>query len=336
MKKLKIFIPAILILLTLVTTSTGCAVRASPEKYEEPRNMMGTFFRVTVYSDDKRLATEAISAAYARMDEIAKVASTFDENAEAYQLNRDGYIDNPSPDLVQLVRQSIEFNRLTGGAFDITVQPLLDIWSAGLWKESPGVQQARVSETMKLIGTNKIEVTSKRISLKEPGMKITFGGIAKGYAVDEALKLLEKMGVKHALVAAGGDIGSLGTKPNGEPWKIALVNPDNTSESLATFQFTQKSISTSGNYERYFSPDKKVHHIMNPKTGYSAGDVISVTVIAGNNTRADALATSVFVLGQEAGMKLAESLDDVESLIVDNDRRIYLSSGMGKYLLESK
>ena len=336
MKKLHKIAAIILTFLSLVTLLAGCAVKASPEKYEESRNLMDTFFRVTVYCEDKTLARKAVSTAYQRMEEIARVASIFDENAEAYRLNRDGYLADPSPDLVQLIRLSIEVNRLTYGAFDITVQPLLDIWGAGLWKETPEAQQARVDETMKLIGSDKIEITANCISLEEPGMKITLGGIAKGYAVDEAREVLEKMGIKHALIAAGGDIGSLGTKPNGEPWKIGLTNPDNTKESLATFQFAQKSVSTSGNYERYFSPDKKVHHIMNPKTGYSAAECISVTIIAANNTRADALATSVFVLGPAQGMKLVESLDDVECLIVDNDRKIHLSSGMEKYLIESK
>ncbi|MFH0846627.1 MAG: FAD:protein FMN transferase [Chloroflexota bacterium] len=336
MKKLKNALAILLTLVTLLVAPAGCAVRASPEKYEETRNMMDTFIRVTVYADDRVFAGKAISAAFLRMEEIAKAASIFDENAEAFKLNRDGYLESPSLDLVRLVRQSIEFNKLTDGYFDITVQPLLELWAAGLWQESAEAQQARVNEYLRLIGSDKIEVTAERISLEAEGMKITLGGITKGYAVDEALRILEGMGVKHAIIAAGGDIGTLGTKPSGEPWNISLVNPDNTSESLAIFRFAQKSISTSGNYERYFSPDKKAHHLMNPKTGYSAGECISVTIVAGSGTQADALATSVFVLGPEKGMRLVESMDDVECFIVDTDREIILSSGMDKYLSESK
>jgi thiamine biosynthesis lipoprotein len=144
------------------------------------------------------------------------------------------------------------------------------------------------------------------------------------------------MSIKHALVAAGGNIGALGTKTNGEPWKIALVNPDNTNDSLATFQFSGMSISTSGNYERYFSPDKKVNHIMNPRTGFSVADVISVTIICESGTQADALSTSVFVMGVKEGMKLVESLNNVECLIVDFDRKLHVSSGIDKYLVQSK
>jgi thiamine biosynthesis lipoprotein len=166
-------------------------------------------------------------------------------------------------------------------------------------------------------------------------MKITLGAITKGYAVDEALKVIENLGIEHALIAAAGDISTLGTKPSGEPWSIALVNPDDTSQTLATFQFADKSVSTSGNYERYFSPDKKAHHIMNPKTGYSAGEIISATIITSGGLPADALATAVFVMGPVDGMRLVELLDDVECLLVDANREVLLSSGMDKYLTET-
>jgi thiamine biosynthesis lipoprotein len=162
---------------------------------------------------------------------------------------------------------------------------------------------------------------------------MTLGGIAKGYAADEALETLKNMGIKHALVNAGGDIRTLGTKPGGESWGIALVNPDDTTQSLAEFVVEGQAVTTSGNYERYFNPDKSVHHIINPKTGFSADECISVTIIAESGTRADALATGVFVLGPTDGMDLVEELDDVEALIVDISRNIFRSSGLSQYLV---
>lgn len=332
---------SLLIIVPLLLAPAGCTVKASAEeKYEESRaNLMNTFFNVTVYSDDKDLAARAVKAAYTRMDDIANVASIFDPNAEAYKLNQNGYYDHPSPDLVALIRLSLEYNKITGGAFDITVQPLLELWGnldLKLWEKPLDVQNAMVKEKMPLIGSDKIDVTHDRISFKVPGMKITLGGITKGYAADEALKLIESMGIKHALVAAGGNIGALGTKTNGEPWKISLVNPDNTDDSLAIFQFSNLSISTSGNYERYFSPDKKINHIMDPRTGFSVSSVISVSIVCESGTQADALSTSVFVLGVKDGMKLAESLNNVECYIVDYDRAIHTSSGIDKYLVQSK
>jgi len=137
------------------------------------------------------------------MEEIERIASIFDEQSEAFQLNRDGYVDAASDDLLQLLTMSRDYSQLTDGAFDITVQPLLDLWAGGLWKESAEVQQSRIDETMELVGWDKIGIEGNRIYFTVEGMKITLGGIAKGYAVDEALEVLSSMGIKHALVNAG-------------------------------------------------------------------------------------------------------------------------------------
>ena len=336
MKKLANIIAVPLILLVLLSGSISCSLANPLQAYEETRDMMDTFIKTTVYCEDEALASEAIDSAFARMEEIAAVASIYDETSEAFSLNRDGYLDNPSPDLVQLIRLSQGYSELSDGYFDITVQPLLELWEEGLWEETEEVQESRLDEVRGLIGSDKIEVTDDRISFEEEGMKITLGAITKGYAVDEALKVLEDMGIEYALIAAGGDVSTLGSKPNDELWNVALVNPDDTSESLAIFEITAKSVSTSGNYERYFSPDKEAHHIVNPKTGYSDSECISVTIITESGTAADALATSVFVMGPDAGMDLVESLDDVECFMVDNDRVMHLSSGIDEYLSESQ
>lgn len=322
----------LLILLIVVLGATSCAPKPLT-KLEETRDMMDTFVTITVYSDEKT-GEEAISAAFARMEEIEMIASIFDEQAEAFQLNRDGHLDAASDDLWQLITMSLDYNQVTDGCFDITVQPLLDLWAGGLWKESAEVQQSRIDETMELVGSDKIGIEGNKIYFTVEGMKITLGGIAKGYAVDEALEVLSNMGIKHALVAAGGDIGMLDSKPNQEPWNVALANPDDTSQCLANFNLSDKAISTSGNYERYFNPEKTVAHIIDPKTGYTANKCISVTIIAENCTQADALATGVFVMGPDDGMELVESLDDVECLIVDPSRIIHYSSGLSNYLIQ--
>ena len=241
--------------------------------------------------------------------------------------------------MLELISLSIYYSELTDGSFDITVQPILDLWQYDpdaeeqFWELDESTQTAAINEVLKLVGPDQIIISDGTIRLQE-GAGITLGGIAKGYAADEALRVIAEMGIKHALIDAGGDIGTLGTKPDGALWSVALVNPDDTSQSLAKFRLSDLAIATSGNYERYFDPTKEVHHIVNPKTGYSASECISVTIITYNCTRADALATSVFVMGPADGMVLVESLDDVEALIVDSDRIIYHSSGLSKYLSE--
>jgi len=338
MKKSYQVIAGLLILLIVLLMSVTCAGEP-PMMFEETRSLMGTYVRVAVYSDEET-AEEAISAAFARMEEIEKIASIFDEESEAFKLNQDGYLDTPSSELLELISMSLDYSELTDGSFDITCQPLLDLWEykpdadKQFWELDETTQKAEINEALKLVGPDKIIIEENTIYFKEEGMKITLGGIAKGYAVDEALEVIKDMGIRYALVDAGGDISTLGSKPEGELWSIALVNPDDTSQSLATFRVHDKSIATSGNYERYFDPEKKAHHILNPKTGSSATGCISVTIIAESCIQADALATGVFVMGAEDGMSLIESLDDVECLIVDADRIIYRSSGLSEYLSE--
>ena len=338
MKKAYQAIAGLLTLLIVLLMSVTCAGEP-PMMFEETRSLMGTYVRVVVYSNEET-AEETLSAAFDRIEEVVNIASTFDENAEAFKLNRDGHLDTPSDELLKIINMSLDYSELTEGAFDITCQPLLDLWEykpeaeKQFWELDEATQQDQIDKIMKLVGSDNIAVTENKISFQKAGMKITLGGIAKGYAVDEALKVIKDMGIKYALVDAGGDISTLGSKPEGERWNIALVNPDDTSQSLATFRVSDKAIATSGNYERYFDPEKEVHHILNPKTGYSASGCISVTIIAKSCTQADALATAVFVMGAEDGMNLVESLDDVECLIVDADRIIHRSSGLSEYLSE--
>lgn len=320
-----------LAIIASVLSLTGCKKELTP--YQQTRSLMDTLATIIAYAPDKESGVDAINTTFARMEDIESKASIFNETAEAFRLNRDGYLDNPSDDLLRLITMSVDYNLLTDGYFDITVQPLLELWSAGeLWKESEEVQQNRIDETMELIGSDSIVIEDNRIYFKLDGMKITLGGIAKGYAADEALKVLQYKGIKHALVNIGGDMSALGSKPDGKVWRIALVNPDNNSQSLATFAFSDESIATSGNYLRYFDPDKEVHHILNPRTGYSANECISVTTIAKDGALADTLATAVFVMGAEAGLELVESLDGVECLLVDAEGTIHQSSGLSNYL----
>ena len=321
-----------ILLLGLLGSIPACS---SLQQFQQTRSLMDTYVTLTIYCDEDA-ADQVTEAAFSRIEQVVDIASIFDSQSQAFKLNQQGYLDHPSDELRELITTSIDYYQLTGGIFDITVQPVLDLWTEGLWKEEVPVQQARVSEVLHLVGCDLIDVQSDRITLTTEGMKITLGGIAKGYAVDEALNTLRDRGIEHALLDAGGDMGTIGSKPDGEPWTISLVNPDDDSQSIATFELSGKAIATSGNYQRYFDPDKKAHHILDPRTGFSTSNCISVTIIADNCTRADTLATAVFVMGPEDGMKLVESLSDVECLIIDPDRGIHHSSGLSLYLSDER
>ena len=326
------------LILTLISLAPVSCTDERLERFEETRSLMDTFITIVVYSSPDS-GQDVINAAFTRMEEIETIATTWDSEGEAYRLNETGYLDNPSEELSELIELSLEYYDITDGRFDITVQPLLDLWEYDpssekqFWELDESDQLSAIDTAMKLVGRNRIRVEENFIGLKE-GSRITLGGIAKGYAADEALETLINLGINHALVNAGGDIRTLGTKPGGEGWEIALVNPDDTTQTLAGFVVDDLAVTTSGNYERYFNPDKSVHHIINPKTGFSADGCISVTIIAENGVRADALATGVFVFGPDAGMELVEKLDNVEALIVDTDRNIYRSSGLSQYTVK--
>ena len=317
------------------TLVTGACSAPTLTSFDETRMLMGTFVSITLYATDEDTASAAIEAAFERMQEIEQAASIYSETAEAYRLNEQGFIDSPSADLKKLVELSIEYGELTNGFFDITVQPVLELWEGGLWSETPQVQQERVNEAMKLVGYNKIVPGANSITMSE-GMEITLGGIAKGFAAGEALKVLENLGIKHAVVNAGGDSATLGDKPDGTAWKATLVNPDNTNESIASFALEGESIATSGNYARYFDPAKKVSHILNPRTGYSISECISVTIITRQAELADALATAVFVMGPVEGIRFVDNLEGVECMIIDNDREIHRSDGLSKYEVQGE
>ncbi|MBN1298354.1 MAG: FAD:protein FMN transferase [Actinobacteria bacterium] len=299
---------------------------------EETRDKIGTYVDVVIYATTDQQPEIIIGNSFEKLDELAAIFSNYDEKSSISLLNSQGFIENPPGELIDIIELSVEYNKITEGAFEITVDPLLTLWSEGLWKEPENVQKQKIDEALGIVGSDMIEIKPKEIRFLKDGMSATLGGIAKGYIVDGMMEYLKSSGVKNAIINAGGDISTMGSKPDGGKWIVSLENPDNTREKIVSFALSGESIATSGNYYRYFDPDKEVHHIIDPRTGYSANNCISSTVIAANATVADILATSVFVLGPQDGMKLVENLEGVEAFIIDNDRNIYKSSGIDKYI----
>ncbi len=328
---------AICMVITCVVSGITIGACSEPSliRMDETRTMMGTFISISLYASDEVAGGKALDAAFRRFEEVEATASMFDERAEAYRLNQHGSVSNPSRDLKELIELAIEYGRITDGYFDITVQPLLELWQDGLWRESPEAQQEAVDKAMNLVGYEKVLVEDGRIELAIDGMKITLGGIAKGWAAEEAIKVLEEKGIQHALVNAGGDMATMGVKPDGSPWRIELVSPDDKSNKLSVFEVAGHAVATSGNYERYFDPDKSVSHILNPLTGYSVSECISVTIISCDATFADVAATAVFVMGPEEGMRFINEKSGIEGLIIDNERNIHRSSGLNEFEVSS-
>jgi len=331
-----IFYPLLItiIIITILFSLLFALASCGPvlERTEDTRDKMGTYVNVAIYSSLTNPG-EVIEGSFKKIDDLSKILSNYDPQSSVSLLNINGVIDNAPQELIEVISLSKQYNEITDGAFEITVDPLLKLWSEGLWKESEEVQEQKISDALELVGSDKIKIDGTAIKLEKNGMSVTLGGVAKGYIVDKMIEYIKENKVKSALVNAGGDIMALGSKPGNEKWTISLENPDDTSQKIATFGVTGKAVATSGNYYRYFDPSKEVHHIIDPRTGYSANLCISATIIADSATIADILSTSVFVLGPVDGMELVENLDNVEALIIDNDRNITKSSGMDKYIL---
>ena len=215
------------------------------------------------------------------------------------------------------------------GAFDPSLGPVSRLWnlSAGEPRLPPAPE---IAQAMTKVGLDRIEIDSATgtVRLSEPGMALDLGGIAKGYALDRARLVIENFGVKAALVNAGGDILAVGEKAPGKPWRVGVQDPRSGNAMVAVASVKDKIIVTSGDYERFFVKNgKRYHHILDPRTGYPATGLRSVTIVATDGLTADALATAVLVLGPDEGLKLVESIQGIEALLIDSAGRVRLSSG---------
>ncbi|GAB6089412.1 FAD:protein FMN transferase [Spirochaeta dissipatitropha] len=254
------------------------------------------------------------------------------EQTELLELNRAAGIHpvELSDESLQVLQTGITIGELTNGAFDVSIAPLVLLWM--VTGSSPMVPAPEaIKEAQALIDFRKIEISGNQVYLPEPGMGIDLGGIAKGYAAGEAARILRQAGVNHAILDFGGDVVTVGTRPDGNPWRIGLQDPAQRRGSLmGIVQAEDISIVTSGVYERYFEQDGQIfHHIIDTETGYPTDNsLLSVTVVSKDPVVGDALSTGAFVMGLREGYELLEELDDVEGVFIDDQNRVYLTSGL--------
>lgn len=286
----------------------GCQ---NKQLYKDSQIMMGTI--VEVISSDKRAKT----IAFREIKRIEDLLSKYKEDSEISRLNKLGRL-NVSYDTLYVLNKAKYFWIISNGAFDVTVGPLMDIWGF-TDKNYKLPDNSKIKAALKLVGFNKIIIDENNsvVKFNIRGIKIDLGAIAKGYAVDCAIKKLKQAGIKSCLINAGGQIYCLGDK-FGRPWNIALQNPRGYGV-IDYLQLQDKAVATSGDYQQYFiNRNKRYSHIFNPHTGYPADSgVISVTVIAPDGTTADALATAIFVVGKEKGLELVRKNPGVETMIVE-------------------
>ncbi len=310
--------------LLFIVVFSGCTERLFEIK--ETRELMGTTVTITVYDKDMDNAKESVNSAFLEISRIEDLLSSYKNDSEIGVLNREKEIKGASEDLRANIEKALYYGKLSEGGFDITVQPILDLYKESFSVNKRPPTDSEVSEELSKVDYSEIIVEEDKISIGNE-QKVTLGGIAKGYAVDKAIKALEREGINHALVNAGGDMRALGRKYGSTDWSIALANPRDKKDYITLVKLSDSAIVTSGDYERYFDENKTFHHIVNPLTGYSATELMSVTILADDAFDADAISTSVFVLGEEKGLELIESLDNVEGLIITREKEIIKSSG---------
>ena len=288
---------------------------------------MDTLMRVKIWGSDA--AADAVQQEVYRLE---KLLSVTENSSDVALLNCGGY-KRISDETDELLHSALTISERTGGAFDPTVYPLVRLW--GFTEATQRVpSQDELQAALSHIGIENVDAQDGFAELKN-GAQLDFGGIAKGYAAERCSSILQASGVEAALLALGGNVQTVGSKPDGTPWAIGIADPAQPEQSLATLRFTGPlALVTSGGYQRYFEKDGvRYHHILDPKTGMPAqSGLASVTVLAQSGTLADALSTALFVMGLDEATEFWRASDDFEAVFITDDGEIYATAGAAELL----
>lgn len=298
------------------------------ETFKHTKILMGTVVEIQVRDTDEEKAKYAISKAFDEIKRIDDLFSSHNEGSDVWKINHSSHRTNVSEELFELLVFSDSIWRMSNGSFDISLGNLIDLWN--FKAEHPTLPtKEKLIKNISSSGWRNVQLKNYNSIFLNNNVKLDFGAVAKGYAVDKAVDVLKQSGVFAALVNAGGEV-----KGFGEKWIVGIQHPRNRHELLGKLKLYGISVATSGDYEQYFELNgKRYHHILNPKTGFPIDGCQSVTVICRENKLADALATAIFVLGETEGMKLVERFNDVEVLIVNSSGNIVCSRGFNKFLV---
>lgn len=312
--------------LLLALLLCGCA-HAAP--VEREIFAMDTVMTVRVWGDETD-----VSAAIAEINRLDASLSVTNEDSEVFALNRDGEAEF-GMDAFDLLIKAIAVSRRTDGAFDPTVYPLVEAW--GFTKDTQAVpSQEEIDAALTLVGYERLEGRTDVTYLSFDG-KLDFGGIAKGYAAQKVVDLLQSRGVETAFLSLGGNVQTLGSKPDGSRWVVGIADPNEPSQAIACLRFDGSlALVTSGGYQRYFEENGvRYHHILDPKTGYPAdSDLVSVTVLSSDGALADGLSTALFVMGMEKATALWRESDDFEAVFITQDGAIFSTEGAASMLTD--
>lgn len=320
-------------LLLLSIGSGTLAITAKVAKAEWHQNsfhIMGTLARVELWSPDKELAKSLLDETKTIIEAVNQEMSPYIESSALYRLNEKAAegAQVVSPELFELLRLSKKFSEKTQGAFDITFASVGYLYEYREGKQPEQKDIDRLKDAINYQGLILTE-TNRSVKFSDPRIKIDLGGIAKGHAVDRCIDLLKRKGIKHGIVQIGGDSRIIGNR-RGRPWLIGIKHPRQENQLVSKIPLENIAVSTSGDYERFFIDKKgqRIHHIIDPQNGQSARRSQSVTILASNSTLADALSTSLFVMGFERGLKLINQLENVSAIIIDAQGKMHYSKDL--------
>lgn len=316
----------IIIFILLVCTSLiGCSERE--HVFKETRSAMHTITTITLSVKNQDEAKKAIDEAFLEIQRLEKILNYYDTNSEISKINNHAGIRPVmvSNETFEVIEKSIKAAEITDGGFDITAGPLIKLWD---FKSKKIPHEKSIKKAISLVGYKSIILNKydNTVFIKRKGMEINLGGIIKGYAAEKVADLLRSKGIKGGIVSIGGDIKTFGLKPDKKGWLVGIQNPrpkNDKDELVGAVELSDKCISTSGDYEKFFEADgKRYHHILDLKTGYPSRGIISITVVTDDGAMCDALSTGLFTMGVDKAKEVMKKYA-IDGLIIDDEGRTH-------------
>lgn len=305
----------------------GVAPRSGAVVIKDSRTLMGTTVHLTVISDDREAAVAAIEATMERMTETESLLSRYDAASEVSRLMVAGRIEGASDALLDVLHLSERISRLGDGAFDITVQSVVDVYREHQQRDRGLPPREAIEDALGRVDYRSVRVDGRRVTLARPDVRLTLDGVGKGYVVDQGVDELKRRGLPNVFVEAGGDLVASGEKRGGRPWRVGIRSPRRAMALQARFDASNQAVATSGDYMQPFTPDMSQHHILDPRTGVSSPELASSTIVASDAATADALATLTMVLGAVRSRELVEELPGCEGYFVTKELDVVKTSG---------
>jgi thiamine biosynthesis lipoprotein len=308
------------------------AVKFDPALYKVSKSRlgMGTFINMIALHPSQGEAEDAIGRAFEEIYRLSDIMTRYESSSQVSHLNTSGTLNEVAPELMEVLRSSLHYHGISGGTFDITVKPVVDLYQQSFKTNNAPPSAEALEDVLARVGSHHLRLTKTSVSFGRSGMEITLDGIAKGYIVDRAMDVLRKQNIQHALINAGGDIVVHGGKGKDKPWKIGIQDPWNRKAHVDVVTLSDGAIATSGNYEVFFDREKLFHHLIRPNSGSPAPETTSVTIRAASCMEADAIATSIYVMGPARGNQFIREFPSIEGLVIDGQQKKMPSPGWKK------